>query len=297
MFSQSQKLTESAARFLISPSINPPQRTQPESESSMSTRFTNPLKHKLQAGERTVGAWLQLASPLTAEIMSRAGFDWLMIDMEHGPGDIMTLIAQLQAMNGSNVTGLVRTPWNDFVMIKRILDAGAAGVLVPYVNTQAEAEAAVRACKYPPAGVRGIAGSPRAAGYGQAIMDYLRHANDEIFVMTAVETPTAVANLDAILTVPGLDAIFIGPMDLATSMGYFGDPSQPAVQSVIGEIETKVLASGKALGTIANAWEQAERLYARGYQMVMVMADGTALAKTAAEAVARFRALPGAGDG
>ena len=120
--------------------------------------FTNPLKPQLQAGRRTVGAWLQIASPYTAEIMGRAGFDWVLIDLEHGPGDISLLISQLQALNGSGVTPLVRAPWNDFVVLKRILDAGVSGVLVPYVNTAAEATAAVRACRYPPQGVRGIAG-------------------------------------------------------------------------------------------------------------------------------------------
>lgn len=251
--------------------------------------YSNPLKRQLKAGKRTVGAWLQIASPFTAEIMSRAGFDWLMIDLEHGPGDIASLIGQLQAMNGSGVVPLVRAPWNDFVVIKRILDAGVAGVLVPYVNTREEAEAAVRACRYPPAGVRGVAGSPRAAGYGQRIMDYLAYANDEVFVMIAVETPEAVANLDAILSVEGLDGVFIGPMDLATSMGYFGNPGQAEVKAAIASIEARVLGSCKALATVANTWEQARALYDRGYQMLMVMADGVGLAKVAYESVARFR--------
>ncbi len=254
-----------------------------------STPFDNPLKSRVKQGQRTVGAWLQIASPYTAEIMSRAGFDWLMIDMEHGPGDITTLISQLQAMNGSGVVPLVRAPWNDFVAIKRILDAGAYGVLVPYVNTRAEAEAAVRACRYPPAGVRGVAGSPRAAGYGQRGLDYLAHANDEILVMTAVETPEAVANLEAILAVDGLDAVFIGPMDLATSMGHFCDPGHAEVRAAISYVESRVLGSGRALATVANSWDQAQALYDRGYQMLMVMADGTGLAKLANDSVERFR--------
>jgi 2-dehydro-3-deoxyglucarate aldolase/4-hydroxy-2-oxoheptanedioate aldolase len=252
--------------------------------------FTNPLKRQLQAGRRTVGAWLQIASPYTAEIMSRAGFDWLLIDLEHGPGDIASLVSQLQALNGSGVTPLVRAPWNDFVMLKRILDAGASGVLVPYVNTAAEAAAAVRACRYPPQGVRGIAGSPRAAGYGQNTRAYLDHANAEIFVMVAVETPEAAANLEEILKVDGLDGIFIGPMDLATSMGHFADPGQPEVRAAIASIEARVLGSGKALATVANSWEQAQALFDKGYQLLTVMADGASLAKLAAESVAKFRA-------
>ena len=255
----------------------------------MKEPYENQVKRMLKEGKKTIGAWLQIASPFTAEIMCRAGFDWLIIDMEHGPGDILALTAQLQAMSGSGVVPFVRAPWNDFVMIKRILDAGVYGVLVPYVNSRTEAEAAVRACKYPPEGIRGIAGSPRAAGYGQNPKEYLTKANDLIFVITAVETMEAVSNLDDILEVPHLDGIFIGPMDLATSMGYFADPSQPAVQTVIAGVEKKVLGAKKILGTIANDWDQARKLYQRGYQLLMVMADGVALGKLAAERVSLFR--------
>jgi len=251
--------------------------------------FENPIKRLVKQGKKVSGAWSQIASPMATEIMARAGFDFLMIDLEHGPSDIVALIAQCQAMNGSSAVPFVRAPWNDFVAIKRILDTGAYGVLVPYVNTQAEAEAAVSACKYPPQGIRGVAGSPRAAGYGQNIMNYLKYANEQIFIMTAVETPEAVANLDAILSVDGLDAIFIGPMDLSTSLGYFGNPSAPQVQTVIAEIEKKVLASGKALATIAGSWQQALDLYKRGYQLVLLMADGTALGSVAAERATQFR--------
>ena len=135
-------------------------------------KFENKLKTKLRAGKKTAGAWVQIASPFTAEILSSAGFDWLMLDMEHGPGDILTLVSQVHAMKGTDSVPLVRTPWNDFVAIKKILDAGAQGVLVPYVNTQEEAERAVKACKYPLEGIRGVAGSPRAPGYGQNLGSY-----------------------------------------------------------------------------------------------------------------------------
>ncbi len=257
---------------------------------AIQTVFQNPLKKMLKDGRKTAGGWLQIASPFTAEIMSRAGFDWLMIDLEHGPGDILTLVSQLQAMSGSGVVPLVRAPWNDFVVIKRILDAGASGVLIPYVNTRAEAQAAVQACRYPPAGIRGVAASPRAAGFGQKSMDYLTHANDEILVLTAVETPMAVENLDDILRVDGLDGIFIGPMDLATSMGYLGDPSVPEVKAMIGTVEAKVLAAHKVLATVSSSWEQAQNLYQKGYQMLTLMADGGGLAKLAADNVGKFRA-------
>jgi 2-keto-3-deoxy-L-rhamnonate aldolase RhmA len=212
-----------------------------------------------------------------------------MLDHEHAPGDIITLISQIQAMKGSDCVPLVRAPWNDFVAIKRILDAGTQGVLIPYVNTREEAEMAVKACKYPLDGIRGVAGSPRAAGYGQNIGNYLQRANDQIFVMIAVETLEAIANLDEILLVPGLDGIFVGPMDLASSMGFFCDPAQPAVQAEIRKVEEKVLAAGKVLATTTGTWEQAQPLFERGYQMLMLMADGGTLAAIASQKVRQFR--------
>jgi len=251
--------------------------------------FKNLLKEKIKAGKKTAGAWVQLASPFTAEIFSSAGFDWLMLDMEHAPGDILTLVSQVHAMKGTDSVPLVRTPWNDFVAIKKILDAGAQGVLIPYVNSKEEAELAVKTCKYPTEGIRGVAGSPRAAGYGMNIGNYLQRANDEIFIMIAVETPEAVKNLDEILEVEGLDGIFIGPMDLASSMGYFGNPAEPKVQAAIKEIEAKVFASDKVLATTTGTWEGAQALYERGYGMLMLMADGINLAKMAVQKMAQFR--------
>ncbi len=251
--------------------------------------FKNLLKQKLKQGKKTAGSWLGLASPLASEIVGRSGFDWVIIDMEHGPGDIMTLISQLQAISGSDVSPIVRVPWNDFVIIKRVLDAGAHGLIIPYVNTREEAVAAVRACKYPPEGIRGIAGSTRAAWFNQFAKNYFPNANNEILIITQVETRTAVDNLDDILEVSGIDGIFIGPMDLATSLGHMYNPSPSEVQSVIAEVEGKVKKTDKFLGTISKDWEQAKQLFDRGYQLISLMADGNALAAIAAEKVAEFR--------
>jgi len=134
-----------------------------------------------------------------------------------------------------------------------------------------------------------VAGSPRAPGYGQNLGKYLQRANDEIFIMIAVETSDAVANLDEILQVDGLDGFFIGPMDLASSMGHFGNPSHSEVQAAISTIEEKVLAAGKTLATTTGTWSSARELFTRGYQMLMMMADGISLAKLAAELVAEYR--------
>jgi len=255
----------------------------------------NPVKTKLKNGQKTIGGFLQTVSPVAAEIMSRSGFDWLIVDMEHAPGGFENLQAQLQAMNGTGVVPFARAPWNDMVAIKKILDTGVMGVLVPYVNTCAEAEAAVAACKYPPRGVRGVAGSPRAAGYTGNMMPYLTSANDQTIVMIAVETVEAVENLDGILEVEGLDGIFIGPVDLASSLGHLGDPSQPQVQEMIARIESKVLSSDKFLGTLASTWDKANACFEKGYQWLVLMQDGAALRKAGDEAVASFRNAYGDG--
>ena len=249
------------------------------------TSMKNPVKLKLENGGRTIGAFLQMMSPVSAEILSRSGFEWLIVDLEHAPGDFANLQLQLQAMSGSDVVPFARAPWNDEVAIKRILDTGVMGVLVPYVNTRSEAEAAVAACKYPPTGVRGVAGSPRAAGYTGNVSDYLASANDEIIVMVAVETTEAVNNLDEILSVRGLDGIFVGPMDLASSMGHLGDPGHPEAQAQIAAIEEKVLESDKFLGTVATTTDKAIECLERGYQWLVVMQDGASLSQVGRETV------------
>jgi len=249
----------------------------------------NAAKQKLIDGQATCGAFLQTLSPVSAEILSHSGFDWLIVDLEHAPGSFQNLQQQLQAMNGSGTTPFARAPWNDVVAIKRILDTGVMGVLIPYVNSREEAEAAVAACKYPPAGVRGVAGSPRAAGYTRNAGPYLNSANNEVVVMVAVETMEAVTNLDDILTVEGLDGIFIGPMDLASSMGHLGDPGHPEAQKQIRIIEDKVLATDKFLGTVATSQEKAQACIEKGYQWLILMQDGAALREAGDGAVQSFR--------
>ena len=259
---------------------------------AMNETLYNRTKHILQSGGKTCGAWLQAASPITAEVMARTGFDFLVVDNEHGPGDIMTLMAQAQACKGYQTDVIVRVPWNDFVTIKRTLDAGATGIHVPYVNTPEEAEMAVRACKYPRnhgTGIRGIAGSPRACGYGLQSSNYLDKANDEILLYIAIETPEGADNVEEILKVEGVDGIFIGPMDLSTSMGYFASPSHPKVREKMAEIEKKVIGSGKFLGTVAGSFEQAQELYDRGYQYLITLSDTVTLSRACQEFVDRFQ--------
>jgi len=175
----------------------------------------NLLKEKLQKGQVVIGTFVGLGHPDVTESLSRLGFDWLVIDGEHAPLGLETMQRMLQAMNGSNCTPIIRPQWNDMVIIKRVLDIGAHGVLVPWINTKEEAEYAVRACKYPPEGLRGY-GPRRAALFDP---DYLKTANDEILVVAQIETQKAISNLDDILSVKGIDACYIGPFDLSRSFG------------------------------------------------------------------------------
>ncbi len=176
----------------------------------------NLLKEKLKKGQVVTGTFVGLGHPDVTEVLSRLGFDWLLIDSEHSPIGFETMQQMMQSMNGSMCTPLVRPQWNDMVIIKRILDIGAHGVLIPWVNTKEEAEYAVSACKYPPEGLRGC-GPRRAALFDP---DYLQTANDELLIIAQIETRKAVSNLDDILSVEGIDACYIGPFDLARSFGF-----------------------------------------------------------------------------
>lgn len=251
--------------------------------------LVNKVKARLKNGEKLLGAWTQLCSPMSAEIMARAGFDFVCVDMEHAPGDHLTLMSQLQAMAQYEALPVVRIPWNDFVDIKRTLDVGALGIHVPYVNTAEEAEAVVRAIHYPPLGIRGIAGSPRACGYGQDGPNYYMRANDEILLLVALETRQSVDNLDEILKIERIDGIFIGPFDMAASLGHVGNPGHPEVQKIIREIEAKVIGSGKFLGTVANGYDGAVELFDRGYQYLLAMSDSTELMKQTRNLAEKFK--------
>ena len=248
------------------------------------------VSEKLRAGRPVCAAWAQLGSNVSAEIFAEAGFDALIIDMEHGPWDMQNTLAAMQACKGTGCAPFVRVPWNDMVWCKRALDLGAAGVHVPYVSTREEAERAVRFCKYPTAGgVRGIAGSQRAVRYGLRKAEYYAGADRDIIVMVAIESPEGVANIAEIAAVEGVDGIFIGPSDLSTTMGHLADPSQPDVQEAIAKIEREAKAQGKFLGTIAPDWAGAKKLYDKGYSLVYFMSDTTTLSAAAHSAVEAFR--------
>ena len=200
----------------------------------MSTRSLA-LKKRLKKGEITYGAWLSVASPTLAEIMAWTGYDWVLIDTEHGAFNIESLLAALMAFNGSPTVPIVRVAWNDPVRIKQVLDIGADGILTPMVSSVPEARAAVAACKYPPEGNRGF-GPKRASDYGRNIDAYVAQANDAVMVMIQIEHVDAVARIDDILDVPGIDVVCIGPTDLSGSAGVLRQFGHPTVQKSLDTI-------------------------------------------------------------
>ncbi len=210
----------------------------------------NPLKEKLNRGEAVIGTFVGIGHPDVAEWLSRLGFDWLLLDGEHSPISLETLQVMMQGMNGSTCVPLVRPQWNDPVIIKRVLDVGAYGVLIPWVNSKEQAEQAVSACKYPPQGLRGF--GPRRAGMFDP--DYFSTANDEILVTVQIETGEALKNLDDIMAVPGIDACYIGPYDLSVSLGFGVPPKwdEPRYMAAIDRVLEVAARHGKPAGMFAN---------------------------------------------
>lgn len=248
----------------------------------------NAFKHDLAAGKLQIGLWSSLCSNIAAEIISDSGFDWILLDTEHSPNEIPDLVGQLQAMQASKTTPIIRPAWNDAVLIKRALDIGAQSLLLPYVQNVAEAKAAVAATRYPPHGIRGVSVAARASRYGRT-PGYLGKANDEICVLVQVETGEALKNLEAIAAVEGVDGVFIGPSDLAASLGHLGNPQHPDVQAAIKDAVTRLKKVGKPAGMLTGNEEEARRYIDWGYLFVAVGADVGLLAKNADALCKRFK--------
>lgn len=234
----------------------------------------NALKKKLAEGRKVLGCWSMLGNPVVTEILGLAGYDFLLIDQEHGLGDPTTLVAQLQALNTTACTSVVRVPWNDHVYLKRVLDAGVEGVMIPSVESAEEARAAVAACHYPPRGRRGAASSSaRASGYGMGGGDYVATCGDNLLVIVQIESARAVENIDAICAVEGVDLVFIGPHDLSGTVGQLGNLKHPEVAALIEHAERRILASGKPMGTVPHPGCGWKDMMARGYAFVNAGSD------------------------
>ncbi len=232
----------------------------------------------LPANEQQIGLWLSLASAYTTEVGAGAGFDWILIDTEHSPNDVDDVMLALQAAAPYPVSPIVRPAWNDKVLIKRHLDVGALTLLIPYVSTPQEAQAAVAAMRYPTRGVRGVAGLTRATRFGR-VKDYARRAEEELCLLVQVETREALANLEAIADTDGVDGVFIGPADLAAALGHLGNPAHPEVQAAIQDGVKRIRARGKAAGILAMDEPSARRYMDWGTTFTAVGQDVAVLAR------------------
>jgi len=248
----------------------------------------NAFKHALKAGRPQIGLWSSLSSSYSVEVIAGAGFDWILLDSEHSPADLENLLTQLQAAAPYPAHAVVRVPWNDMVTIKRTLDIGAQSLLIPYVSTADEARAAVSYTRYPPAGVRGVAGTTRATRFGR-IKDYARRAHEELCLLVQVETQAALDSIEAICDVDGIDGVFIGPADLHASLGRTGEIANPEVKPVIDQAIRRIRKAGKAPGILTPNEADARRWLECGALFVAVGADVGILARGAESLADKFK--------
>ncbi|GJD49146.1 4-hydroxy-2-oxo-heptane-1,7-dioate aldolase [Methylobacterium crusticola] len=242
------------------------------------TAFENPFKQGLADRRRQAGLWLTTGAAGVTEIAAGAGFAWLLLDMEHSPNDLIEVVDHLRAAVGGTAEPVVRVPWNEPVVVKRLLDQGARSLMFPFVQSAEEARRAVAATRYPPQGIRGFAGTSRATGYGLR-PDYAARAAEEICVVVQVETPEAIRAAGEIAAVPGIDGVFIGPNDLAANMGHLGRPDAPPVRALIAEALAAIGAAGKAAGLLNFSESGARADFEAGFSFVAVSGDAFILAR------------------
>jgi 4-hydroxy-2-oxoheptanedioate aldolase len=240
-----------------------------------------------------VGMWVCSGSPLVAEICAGSGLDWLLIDMEHAPNGLESVLAQLQAVAAYDVAPLVRLPGYLPVMIKQVLDLGARNLLMPMIDTVEQAEAAVRAVRYPPRGIRGVGSALARSARWNRIDDYLTEADRHVSLFVQIESATGVANAAGIAAVDGVDGVFVGPSDLASSMGLIGQQTHPDVVAAVRRAFAAVTAAGKPVGVNAFDPAMAEEYLADGASFVLVGADVAMLARGSEALAARFTTTEG----
>ncbi len=251
--------------------------------------FTNRVKQLLQRGEPAVGHWISFPSPAVVELMASVGMDWLLIDTEHGATDWETVEDMIRALKSTEVVPLVRVGANDPALFKRALDRGAMGTITPMVSTPEQAKAAVAASKYPPLGIRGVAGS-RVNRYGADLPQYVAEWNDQVLVILQVETVEALKNVDAIAAVPGVDVLFIGPNDLSAGLGYFRQFDRPEYISAVTKILQATRTHGKIPGIMTGGADETLDRIDQGFRFVAVGSDTRLLAGAAGSAYEKIRA-------
>ncbi|MEZ8016140.1 MAG: HpcH/HpaI aldolase/citrate lyase family protein [Ascidiaceihabitans sp.] len=238
----------------------------------------NPFTRAIAAGKKQIGLWVTLSSNFTAEVVAPSGYDWVLIDMEHSPNDLNSVIGQLQVFASTGTTAIVRPDWNDTVQVKRLLDSGAPGLLFPMIQTVEEAQKAIAATRYPPHGVRGVSGSTRANKFGR-IKDYFAKVEQETTVILQLETQSAVAMAAEIGSQDGVSGVFFGPADIAADMGLLGKPMDNAVWDLIMPAARALMAKGVPVGTLVLDTEFAAKLLNEGFTFVACGSDSSILAK------------------
>jgi 4-hydroxy-2-oxoheptanedioate aldolase len=254
----------------------------------------NPFKAALLKREPQFGLWLGLADSYSAEICAGAGFDWLLIDGEHAPNDLRTILAQLQALASYPVHPVVRPPVGDVHLIKQLLDIGAQSLLIPLVESAEHARLLVSATRYPPAGIRGVGSALARAARWNRTPNYLEAADPEICLLVQIETRKGLEHLDSIAAVDGIDGVFIGPADLSAALGHRGKPNHPEVQAAIENGIARIRAAGKAAGILTGDEALARRYLSLHCTFIALGIDVTLLARAAQDVIRNFKTAPGA---
>ena len=255
--------------------------------------IVNTCKRKLLKGEPAIGAWLSMGSPIAAEIVANAGYDAVILDHEHGPGDFLNAISLMQAVGEAGPTPMMRVPWNDPVYIKRALDIGVMGVIVPYVQNAEEARAAVDACRYPTVGIRGVAPhAGRCSRWGARLGEYLDAWPKQLLLMCQIETEEAIENIEEIAAVDGVDMLFLGPSDVSASVGHMLDLTHPETAAAIERAERKMRKTSKLLGTVIRPGQTLNWTFERGFDFIIAGGDSRLLGASAQAQVGGFRDKP-----
>jgi 4-hydroxy-2-oxoheptanedioate aldolase len=255
----------------------------------MTLSNVNPFKRALRERRTQVGMWLALANPYTAEICATAGFDWLLIDGEHAPNDVRSILAQLQVLAAYPASPVVRAVTGDSVLIKQLLDIGAQTLLVPMVESAEQARHLVSAMRYPPAGIRGVGAALARASQWNRVTNYLHEANDQMCLLVQVETRLGLDNLDAIAAVEGVDGIFIGPSDLSAALGHLGNLTHGEVQQAIEDAIRRIRSAGRAAGILSTDETLARRYLSLGCTFVAVGLEGNLLMRATQDLARKFK--------
>jgi 4-hydroxy-2-oxoheptanedioate aldolase len=247
------------------------------------------IRERVLHRELLGGTFLNLGSSLTAEIAGQAGFDWLLIDIEHGAGDRHELLFQLQAIESTPAAPIVRVAWNDPVLFKRVLDLGPSGIMVPCVQSAEEARKAVAAMRYPPAGIRGVAVMNRACGFGPGFEEYFKYADSKLLTVVQIETSTSVDHVDEIAATEGVDVLFVGPMDLSVSMGMVRQWNDPRMRAAFAKAVNACQRAGKAAGILVLNEDEVEQAVADGFTFLALSSDGAVVVNGMRQMAAAFR--------